>query len=152
MRVYIALAIGLVCSMHPAAASAQVDRDTLDLKQIFNAKDSVAGVPVIDSLPNEINCPRFDPDRIRGDESTFSFERRPELERRMGPVEFTLEFVVGKNGKVERRFTRVIRTNNRALNRTFEYWVQSCVFKPGKIGEEAVRVRMEKSWSFTLNR
>ncbi len=152
MRLCIAVISGLALTLCPVAASAQVDPDTLDLKQIFDARDSVAGLPLIDSLPEEINCPRFDPDRIRGDVSTFSFERRPELDRRMGPVEFTLEFVVGKDGKVERRFTRVIRTNNSALNRTFEHWVQTCVFTPGMIGEHAVRVRMEKSWTFTLNR
>jgi len=133
-----------------APAAAQQNPDTLDLKAIFDAADSVNGVPVVDTLPRLIDCPRFDQNTIRGSQETFSFERRPDLERRMGPVEVTLEFVVGKDGKVERRHIRVIRISDNRLERPVEYWVRTCTFGPGKIGEHAVRVRMRREWKIDL--
>jgi hypothetical protein len=147
----IAIAVGLLL-LGTVTTTAQVDPDTLDLKDIFNAADSIMDVPVVDTIPTIINCPQYDPDRVRGDASTFSFESRPELESTGGLVEFLLEFVVGKDGKVERGRTRVIRTNTPQLERQFPYWVQTCSFKPGKIGEHEVRVRMEHEWRYQINR
>lgn len=147
----IAITVGLLL-LGTVTTAAQVDPDTLDLKEVFNAADSIMGVPVVDTLPEIINCPQYDPSRVRGDASTFSFERTPELESSGGMVEFILEFVVGKDGKVERGRTTVIRTNTRELERQFPYWVQTCSFKPGKIGEHEVRVRMEHEWRYQISR
>ncbi len=152
MRSVATLTVALLALGLPAGAAGQVDPDTLDLKAVFDAADSVAGVPVVDTLPELINCPRYDPSRVRGGAETFSFERQQQLEQHIGPVEFTLEFVVGKDGKVERRQVRVLRSNEHRLNRTFEFWVRTCAFKPGKIGPHEVRVRMVRTWRYDLFR
>lgn len=127
--------------------SAQEQADTLDLRQIFDAADSVDGRPIVDTLPELISCPQFDARNVRGDETTSSIERRPVIESRMGPVRFTMEFVVGANGRIERRTPQIVTTTDDRLDRSFEYWVMGCRFRPGKIGDHAVRVRMQREWS-----
>jgi hypothetical protein len=100
----------------------------------------------VDSLPDLIQCPDFDPRNIRGDASTFGFERRPVIEEQLPPVKVTLEFVVGPGGRIEDRTVRVVRTTENRLNRSFEYWVKDCRFRPGKVRGHAVRVLMQREW------
>lgn len=132
-------------------ASAQVDPDTLDLNETFNAWDSIGGRPLLDSLPQLIDCPKFDPTQIRGDASTFSFERRPELERLPQRQLFVeLEFVVRRDGKVDRRRIRVRSSSDSRLDQSVQYWVRGCVFRPGYIGEHKVKVKMRRRWELQL--
>jgi outer membrane biosynthesis protein TonB len=64
----------------------------------------------------------------------------------MPPVRVTLEFVVDQGGRVEQHTARVVRSTDGRLNRSFEYWVTDCRFRPGKIQGRAVRVRMQREW------
>ncbi len=137
-------ALGLMASA--SALPAQQTTDSLDLGRIYLASDSSNGVPVVDTLPRLIQCPIFDPRNIRGDAATFSFERRPVVEEHMPPVRVTLEFVVDQGGRVEQRTARVLRSSDDRLNRSFEYWVVDCRFRPGKIRGHAVRVKMQRDW------
>ena len=150
MRIPIAAAAALLAL--PAMGVAQEAADTLDLKRIFDARDSVAGRPVVDSLPQLINCPRFDPQQVRGDEMTFSFERRPELERYPQHLQVEVEFVVRQDGKVDRRNLRIIRSTDSRLEQSVEYWIRRCVYRPGMIGEHKIRVRMREKFDLRLNR
>jgi hypothetical protein len=133
-----------VSAVSPVAA--QQRADSIDLRRIFVAGDSANGKGVVDTLPELIQCPQFDARRIRGDETTFSFERRPVIDPNMGPVTVTIEFVVGTNGRIEPHTARVVRSTEDRLNRSFEYWVIDCRFHPGKIGGHTVRVRMSREW------
>lgn len=138
------LVIGLV-GLAPALA-AQQPTDTLDLRRIFSAADSAGGRPVVDTLPRLLQCPQFDARNVRGDASTFSFERRPVLDPNMPPVTVTIEFVVGVDGRIEPRTARVVRTTDNRLNQSFEYWVMDCRFRAGRIHGHTVRVRMQRQW------
>jgi hypothetical protein len=130
----------------PSTLSAQQTPDRPDLGKIFSAADSVNGAPVVDTLPELISCAQFDVRNIRGDETTFSFEHPPAIDEHTPPVSVTLEFVVGTDGRIERRSVIVRRTTNHDLDRSIEYWVVGCRFRPGKIGVHAVRVKMEHQW------
>lgn len=138
------LLIALLASAAPLPA--QQEGDTLDLRRIFSATEQLNGKPVLDTLPELMVCPRFDSRSIRGDETTFSFERRPVIDANMPPVKVIIEFVVGTNGRIERRSARVVRSSEERLNRSFEYWVMGCRFRPGKVGDRPVRVRIEREW------
>jgi hypothetical protein len=138
------LLIAIAASTTPLVA--QQGTDTLDLRRIFSATEEVNGRRVVDTLPELMVCPRFDSRSIRGDETTFSFERRPTIDANMPPVRVTIEFVVGTNGRIERRTARVVRSSEERLSRSFEYWVMGCRFHPGKVGDRPVRVRMEREW------
>jgi hypothetical protein len=138
------LLLGTLAAAPPLAA--QQPADSLDLRRIFSAADSANGKPLLDTLPELVMCPQFDARKIRGDETTFSFERRPTIDENAGPVRVTLEFVVGTDGRVDRRTARVVRSGDNRLDRSFEYWVVDCRFHPGKIGDHKVRVRMQREW------
>ncbi len=148
MRHVISLGPGIVIGMMAAAPAlpAQQQADTVDLRRIFSATDSMNGAPVVDTLPQLMQCPQFDARNIRGDPTVFTFERRPVVEEHMVPVTVTLEFVVGPDGRIEQRTARVVRTTDNRLNRSFEYWVMDCRFRPGRIRGHAVRVRMQREW------
>lgn len=120
--------------------------DSIDLRRVFSAADSVDGKAVVDTLPELLHCPQFDARRIRGDETTFSFERRPVIDQNTAMVKVTLEFIVGTNGRIERHTARVVRSTDDRLNRSFEYWVVDCRFRPARIGAHPVRVRMQREW------
>jgi hypothetical protein len=139
-----AILIG-VLAVVPALV-AQRPADSLDLRRVFSAADTLEGRRVLDTFPELLHCPQFDARKVRGDETTFSFERPPTIESNMGLVRVTLEFVVGTNGRVETHTARVVRSADSRLNRSFEYWVADCRFKPGKIGARTVRVRMQREW------
>lgn len=143
-----ALAPGLAALMVLAALplAAQQSPDTLDLRRIFSATDSVHGAPLVDPLPDLMQCPQFDARNVRGDATTFGFERRPVVEENMPPIRVTIEFVVGTNGRIEPRTARVIRASDDRLNRSIEYWVMDCRFHPGKVRGQAVRIRMQREW------
>ena len=136
----------LICTVAAAPLAAQQQTDSLDLRQTFSAADSVNGKPVVDTLPELTMCPQFDARKVRGDETTFSFERPPVIDPATGPVRVTIEFVVGTDGRVDHRTARVVRSSDSRLDRSFEYWVVDCRFHPGKIGEHKVRVRMQREW------
>lgn len=136
-----ALAIGIA-----ALAQAQQPADSLDLRKVFSAADSAGGVPVVDTLPRLLQCPQFDARNVRGDATTFSFERRPVIDANAPPVTVTIEFVVGVDGRIEPRTARVVRTTDNRLSQSFEYWVMDCRFRPGRIHGHAVRVRMQREW------
>jgi hypothetical protein len=138
-----AILIGTVAAASPLAAQ---QADTLDLRRTFSAVDSVNGKPVVDTLPELTMCPQFDARKVRGDETTFSFEHPPVIDPATGPVRVTIEFVVGTDGRVDRRTARVVRSSDGRLDRSFEYWVVDCRFRPGKIGAHKVRVRMQREW------
>ncbi len=146
MRHVISLGPGIVIGLLAGAAAlpAQQQADTLDLRRIHSATDSRNGAPVVDTLPRLMQCPEVDARNVRGDPSTFSFERRPTIEERMPPVTVTLEFVIGLDGRIDQRTARVVRTTDDRLNRSLEYWVMDCRFRPGKIRGHAVRVRMQR--------
>jgi len=148
MRHLVALVPSIVLGFmaQAPALSAQQTADTLDLGRIYLAADSINGAPVVDSLPRLMQCPIFDPTKIRGDAATFSFERLPRVEEHMPPVRVTMEFVVDQGGRVEQRTARVLRSSDDRLNRSFEYWVIDCRFRPGRIRGHAVRVRMQREW------
>lgn len=148
MRHMAALVPGIVIGLMATAPRlpAQQATDTLNLGRIYAAGDSSNGAPVVDTLPQLMQCPMFDPKTIRGDAATFSFERRPVVEEHMPPVRVTLEFVVDQGGRVEQRTARVLRSSDDRLNRSFEYWVTDCRFRPGKIRGHAVRVKMQRDW------
>ena len=139
-----ALVLGIM-GLAPALA-AQQQADTLDLRRVFAASDSVNGVPVVDTLPFLLQCPQFDARNVRGDASTFSFQRRPVLDPSMPPVTVTIEFVVGIDGRIESRTARVVRSTDNRLNQSFEYWVMECRFRPGRTHGHPVRVRMQRQW------
>lgn len=147
------LLVATLCALVlPGVGVAQEEAaETPDLDRVYTAADSVNGRPVLDSLPQLIDCPRFEPRDVRGDETTFSFERRPELERRPQHLEATIEFVVRKDGKVDRRRIRVLRSTDSRLERSLEYWLRRCVYRPGKIGEHAVEVRLVERFEHRLN-
>ena len=148
MRPPISLGATILIGTLAAAPSlaAQQPADSLDLRRTFSAADSLNGKPIVDTLPELITCPQFDARKIRGDETTFSFERRPAIESGAVPVRVTLEFVVGTDGRIDRRTPRVVRSGDNRLDRSFEYWVVDCRFHPGKIGDHKVRVRMQREW------
>jgi hypothetical protein len=154
MRHLVALSPGIVVALlaRAPALPAQQPADTLDLGRIYSASDSSNGAPVVDTLPRLIQCPLFDPRHIRGDAATFSFERRPVVEEHMPPVRVTLEFVVDPGGRVEQHTARVVRSSDDRLNRSFEYWVRDCRFRPGKIRGHAVRVQMQREWEIQPGR
>jgi hypothetical protein len=149
MRIAIVIPV-FVLLLVPAAALAQ--QPALDLNKVWTPADSVDGRPVLDSLPQLINCPRYDPKDVRGDESTFSFESRPELERLPAAMEAEIEILVRKDGKIDSRRTKVVRSTDYRLDRSLEYWVQRCVFRPGMIGGEAVEVRMVRTFEIQIPR
>ena len=134
----------------PALATAQEsDSTTVDVSKIYEPDEVINGRPALDSL---LNCPKFDPRNISGNEMTFSFERAPEVEHGGGVIEATLEYVVDRGGKVERRNIKVIRNTHREYERSLEYWVRDCRYNPGKIGETAVRVRLRRDVKLRVNR
>ena len=139
-----ALVVG-IAGLAPVLA-AQQPADSLDLRRIFSATDSANGAPVVDTPPQLLQCPQFDARNVRGDASTFSFERRPVLDPNMPPVHVTIEFVVGMDGRIEPRTARVVETTDNRLNQSFEYWVMDCRFRPGRIHGHPVRVRMQRDW------
>lgn len=143
------LSIAIIVAGRLAGApslAAQQKADSVDLRGVFSAADSVDGRPVVDSLPQLIQCPQFDARRIRGDATTFSFQRPPTIEDNMNPVSVTLEFVVDKRGRVESHSARVLRSGDSRLDQSFEYWVADCRFQPGKVRGQPVRVRMQREW------
>ncbi len=154
MYTFRAAAVAITLLSAPALAIAQESDSTeIDISKIYEVNELVDGRPVLDSLPTLLDCPKFDPRNIRGDETTFSFERRPEIERGGGGViEATLEYIVDRGGKVERRNIKVVRSSHREYERTLEYWVKECQYNPGKIGDTPVRVRMRRDVKLRLDR
>jgi hypothetical protein len=148
MRHDVSLGTALVMALlglAPALA-AQQPADSIDLRRIFLAADSVNGAPVVDTLPRLLQCPQFDARKVRGDASTFSFQRRPVVDPDAPPVTVTIAFVVGVDGRIEPRTAHVVRTTDNQLNQSFEYWVMDCRFRAGKIRGHAVRVSMQRQW------
>ena len=146
MRTLNTLVLAISLAGLGSAAAAQDQAETPDLDKIYNATDLLGEDPILDSLPVEINCPQYDPRKVRGGADQFSFEQTPTLDRGPQRVEATIEFVVRTDGRIERKQTRVIRSTDRRYDRSLEYWIRTCRFRPGKIGEHAVRVRMQKTW------
>ena len=151
MRTRAIVALASLFLAIPATSSAQEEqRQEVDIKKIYDATDTLS--TEVDSLPVQLNCPKYDPKNVRGDATTFSFERRPELEAGGGMVEATMELVIGRDGKVERRLINVVQTSDRRLDRSLEYWVRSCRYRPGMIGDEKVRVRILETFRHRLDR
>ncbi|MFQ5702895.1 MAG: hypothetical protein ACE5HT_02625 [Gemmatimonadales bacterium] len=63
-----------------------------------------------------------------------------------------LEVVIGADGIPEKKLLKVIRTSDKTADDALLQWVQSCRFKPGRIGDHAVRVRIEFPVSLTYVR
>ncbi len=151
MRATAVVALASAFLVIPAAASAQDDQpQKVDIEKIYDATDTLA--TEVDSLPVQLNCPKYDPRDVSGDATTFSFERRPDLETGGGMLEAMLEMVIGRDGKVERRLINVVEISDRRLERSIEYWVRTCRYKPGMIGGEKVRVRIRESFRHRLDR
>ena len=147
-------AAALAVMIVPAMATAQEsDSTTVDTKRIYEVGEIVNGRPVLDSVPTLLNCPKFNPQDLRGDETTFSFERAPTIERGGGGIiEATLEYIVDVGGKVERRNIKVVRSSHREYERSLEYWVRDCKYNPGKIGKTPVRVRVRRDVKLRIDR
>lgn len=152
MRIPILIALTALVALPAAAQEPQEQQPAFDLNKVWTPADSVNGQRVLDSLPQLINCPRFDPQDVRGDETTFSFESRPELERLPQNMEAEIEILINKDGKIDRRRTQVVRSTDYRMDRSLEYWVQRCVFRPGKIGDEPVQVRMVRTFEIEFAR
>ena len=135
----------------PATGLAQEEqREKVDIKKIYDATDTLE--TEVDSLPVQLNCPKYDPLNVRGDATTFSFERAPELEIGGGMVEATIELVIGRDGKVERRLIDIVEITERRLARSLEYWVRTCRYRPGMIDGEKVRVRILERFRHRIDR
>lgn len=148
MRHAVSLGIAMVTGFVVFAPrlAAQQPTDTLDLRRIFSVADSADGAPLVNPLPRLLQCPQFDARNVRGDATTFTFERRPVIDRNAPPVTVKIEFVVGTDGRIEPRTARVVQSTDNRLNQSFEYWVMDCRFRPGKVHDQAVRVRMQRQW------
>ena len=127
--------------------------DTVQMNRIFSEADSVGGLPLVTQYPEMITCPRYDP-RERDARSRIDdrYERERDVERMPENIDAVLEIVVGMDGEPEPRMTKVIRTSDFRFNETLTQWVRSCRFKPGMIGDRAVRVRIEFPVKFTFVR
>ena len=146
MRTLSVLVLAISLAGLGSAAVAQEQAEPPDLDKIYNATDLLDAYPILHSLPVEINCPQYDPRKVRGGADQFSFEQTPTLDRGPQQIEATIEFVVRTDGRIESKQTKVIRSTDRRYDQSLEYWIRTCRFRPGKIGEHAVRVRMQKSW------
>ncbi len=150
MRTTVAVALVSLAVAIPVTGLAQEEQQEVDIEKIYDATDTLA--TEVDSLPVELNCPKYDPREVRGDATTFSFERRPDLETGGGMVEGVIEVVIGRDGKPERRLINVVEISDRRLERSIEYWARTCRYKPGMIGAEKVRVRVRQAFRHRLDR
>jgi hypothetical protein len=98
----------------------------------------------VTTRPKLINCPRYDPqERPARARINDRYEREQQFEQAPLNIEALLEIVIGTDGKVRPKEIKVPRTNDHRADKRIMQWVQSCVFELGKVGDQAVTVRME---------
>jgi hypothetical protein len=121
-----------------------VNLDSVDINRIFTLADTVGGRRVVTKAPKLVNCPRYDPqERPNRSRINDRYEREQRFERAPLNIDALLEIVVGTDGQVRSKETRVLKTNDHRADKAIMQWVQSCFFEPGKVGDADVTVRME---------
>ena len=143
------LSVMFVVISQPAFAQ-DTSTTQIDLRRVYTLADSAGGKPVLDTLPKLLNCPRYDPSKIRGDETTFSFERAPVVEQGPQVVRVTMEFIVNMDGQIDKKSIRVTENTHRDLSRSLEYWLPTCRYTAGKIGDQPVRVRLTERYEHRI--
>jgi tetratricopeptide (TPR) repeat protein len=112
--------------------------------RIYTPSDTAQGRRLLTVRPRLISCPRYDPsERTARQRIGDRYEREQELERAPVNVEARLELVINVGGMVEPSFSKVLETTDPRVDDRILQWVRSCQFTPGKIGDQAVRVRIE---------
>ncbi len=140
----------IVVAIAPPGLAQDTQVGQVDLGRIYTIADSVGGRPILDTVPKLINCPRYDPARVRGDETTFSFERAPVVDQGPQIIRVTIEFILNMDGKIDKMSIRIIETTHSELNRSLEYWLPTCRYKAGKIGDQTVRVRLTEKYEHRI--
>lgn len=129
------------------------DLTTRDLGQIYSLNDIENGRRLITERPKSISCPRYDPKkRTARARAKDRYQRNRSGEYLPVKVEAVLEVVIGVTGIPDKKLLKVIRTSDKAANDEILRWVQSCRFRPGRIGDRAVRVRIEFPVTYTYVR
>ncbi len=137
----------------PPVATPPPDLTTLDLAQIYSLNDTENGRRLITTRPKKISCPRYDPKtRTARARAKDRYQQNRQGEYMPVKVEAVLEVVVGVTGTPEKKLLKVIRTSDKSADDQILQWVQSCRFTPGKLGDNAVRVRIEFPVTFTYVR
>lgn len=112
--------------------------------RVYGEKEQVNGRYVLTTWPKQIGCARYDPAKRRNRARIADrYETDPDIERMPARIQAILEIVIGLDGIPERKLTKVLRTSDPRFDEDLISWVQACRFQPGKIGAEAVRVRIE---------
>lgn len=103
----------------------------VDLTQVF-------AEAVVDETPERISCPLAEYPRM--------------LQQAGVEGAVTLQFVVGTDGKVERGSVDVVRSDHTAFTAAARDMVNRCLFRPGRVRGQAVRVLVHMPINFTLQR
>lgn len=104
----------------------------VDLSQVFAES-------VVDETPERISCPPIEYPRM--------------LQQANIEGSVTLQFVVGLDGKVERNNdVEVIRADHKAFESPAKEMINRCLFRPGRVRGQAVRVLVQMPVNFTLQR
>lgn len=104
----------------------------VDLSQVFAES-------VVDETPERISCPPIEYPRM--------------LQQASIEGSVTLQFVVGLDGKVERdNNIEAIRSDHRAFESPAKEMINRCLFRPGRVRGQAVRVLVQMPVNFTLQR
>lgn len=101
----------------------------VDLSQVFEEA-------VVDEIPDRISCPALDYPRMM---------QQANIE---GNV--LLQFIVDTTGHVERGSAEVINSTHRAFEGSARDMIGRCLFRPGRVRGQAVRVLVQMPIIFTL--
>ena len=101
----------------------------VDLTQVY-------AEAVVDERPERISCP------------AMQYPRMLQQAGIEGSV--LLQFVVGTAGRVERGSVEIIRSDHRQFERSARDLITRCLFRPGRVRADAVRVLVQMPINFTL--
>ncbi|HEX9691586.1 MAG TPA: energy transducer TonB [Gemmatimonadales bacterium] len=104
--------------------------DVTDLSQVFSES-------VVDETPERLSCP------------VPQYPRMMQQANVEGNV--LLQFVVETNGHVERNNIEVLSSTHRAFEAPARDMIQKCLFRPGRVRANAVRVLVQMPIVFTLS-
>lgn len=103
----------------------------VDLSQVF-------AEAVVDETPQRISCPQLEYPRM--------------LQQAGIEGSVRLQFVVGADGKVEHERVEVVHSDHKMFEQVAKDMVNRCLFRPGRVRGQAVRVLVEMPVNFNLTK